>query len=313
MSGAVEVWRGGVNTWECDEMGHLNVRHWLVKAMEGLAGLAGELGMPGAFRPDAGATLLLREHHIRFLREARPGAPLHLTGGVTSFDEHSAWLLLEVIHSATGEPAATLHTRVEHAEPRSGRPFPWPRRVRECSEALRIEAPDYAQPRSISLEPVQAQASVARAEALGLRHTGRGVIDGGQVDVFGRMRAEQFIGRVSDGVTGLVRPIREAIEQAGAEAEGPRPRLGGAVLEYRMLYLDWPRAGDHVALRSGLAGVDGRTQRLMHWLLDPVSGAAWGTSEAVAINLDLDTRKIAPISEAVQAALRPLIVEGLTL
>ena len=32
----VEVWRGGVNTWECDEMGHLNVRFYVARAMEGL-------------------------------------------------------------------------------------------------------------------------------------------------------------------------------------------------------------------------------------------------------------------------------------
>ena len=34
---------GGVNTWECDEMGHLNVKFWVAKAMEALAGLAREL------------------------------------------------------------------------------------------------------------------------------------------------------------------------------------------------------------------------------------------------------------------------------
>ena len=27
--GGLEVWRGGVNTWECDEMGHLNVRFYV--------------------------------------------------------------------------------------------------------------------------------------------------------------------------------------------------------------------------------------------------------------------------------------------
>jgi acyl-CoA thioester hydrolase len=64
----------------------------------------------------------------------------------------------------------------------------------------------------------------------------------------------------------VVGPIRDAVTAALGEA-APK-RLGGAVLEYRMLYLDWPQAGDHVALRSGLAGVDGRTQRLVHWMLD---------------------------------------------
>jgi acyl-CoA thioester hydrolase len=51
----------------------------------------------------------------------------------------------------------------------------------------------------------------------------------------------------------------------------------------------------------------------MHWLLDPVSGKAWGTSEAVAVNFDLDTRKVTPISEAAQAAMRTRTVPGLSL
>ena len=48
-NGGTEIWVGGVNTWECDEMGHLNVRHWVAKSMEALAGLAAALGMPDAF------------------------------------------------------------------------------------------------------------------------------------------------------------------------------------------------------------------------------------------------------------------------
>jgi acyl-CoA thioester hydrolase len=144
-----------------------------------------------------------------------------------------------------------------------------------------------------------------------LLHTGRGVVDATQIDVFGRMRPEAFIGRVSDGVSGLVRPIRDAV-LAGLGEDAPA-RMGGAVLEYRLLYLDWPRAGDHVQLRSGLAGVDARTQRLMHWLVDPISGAPWATSEAVAVNFDLDARKVVPITAAARAAVQPLVIEGLTL
>lgn len=72
----MEIWGGGVNTWECDEMGHLNVRFWVAKALEGLGGLAARLGMPRAFSTGAEATLVVREKHMRFLREARAGAAL---------------------------------------------------------------------------------------------------------------------------------------------------------------------------------------------------------------------------------------------
>ena len=35
----IEVLRSGVNTWECDQMGHMNVRFYVAKMMEGLAEL----------------------------------------------------------------------------------------------------------------------------------------------------------------------------------------------------------------------------------------------------------------------------------
>src|SRR4051812_43049671 len=102
----VEIWRGGVNTWDCDEMGHMNVRFYVARAMEGLAGLAAELGLPHAFAPYANATLVVREHHIRFLREAQAGTALHMLGGVIEIGEDEARLLQLLVHTATGEIAA---------------------------------------------------------------------------------------------------------------------------------------------------------------------------------------------------------------
>ncbi len=67
----IEVWRGGVNPWQCDQMGHLNVRFYVAHAVEALAGLAAALGMTRAYSPHATSTLVVREHHIRFLKEAR--------------------------------------------------------------------------------------------------------------------------------------------------------------------------------------------------------------------------------------------------
>src|SRR5690606_33529248 len=165
---AVEVWGGGVNTWECDRMGHMNVRFYVAKAMDGLAGLAAELGMPQVFAPGAHATLMVREHHIRFLREAHPGAYLYMTGGVLEMEECEARVLLTFFHP-NGEPCATFNAKVAHVTAGDGRPFPWPERIRERANALRTELADYAAPRSIDLHPVESAASLERAEALDLR------------------------------------------------------------------------------------------------------------------------------------------------
>ena len=307
----VEVWRGCVNTWECDEMGHMNVRFYVVRAMEGLVGLAAALGMPQAFSPHANATLQVREQHIRFLREARPGAPLFMRGGVVEMGESEARLLLVLFH-ASGEPAASFQTVVAHVTPDGDpRPFAWPRQALELAEALTVAIPAYAAARSVSLEPFTSQASLARADALGLIPISAGAFHGQDCDVFGRMRPEQFIGRVSDGIATLASRSRAVI----LDAAEPKPkRIGGAVLEYRLVHLAWPRAGDRFVVRSGMAGVDARTQRLVHWMLDPHTGKAWGTSEAVAVTLDLDARKIVTPSHRRRARRSGArVIAGLTL
>jgi acyl-CoA thioester hydrolase len=301
----VEVWRGGVATWECDAMGHLNVGFYVAKSMEALAGLAAELGMPQAYSGRAEATLIVREQHIRFLREARPGAPLHITGGVVEIGETDARLLLLMRHQS-GELAASFQTVVAHATARQGRPFPWPERVRARAEALRVEVPKEAAPRSIGLDPIETTASLERAVALGLRRTGLGAVQAGDCDAFGRMRTELMMARISDGIPHFFAGPRPGVAETGG-------RAGGAALEYRLIHFDWPRAGDRVELRSGSAGGDARFRRLVHWLLDPATGRPWGSAEAIAVSFDLETRKIITLSDEALATANAEAVPGLAL
>src|SRR5258708_24840448 len=140
----LEVGRGSVNTWECDQMGHMNVRFYVSRAMEGLTGVAAALGLAGAFRAHAQATLVVKDHHIRFLREARAGAPLIMPAGVIPMDECEVRLLQLLIHAESGELAASFQTVAAHVTAREERPFPWSRRTRELAEDLVIAVPERA-------------------------------------------------------------------------------------------------------------------------------------------------------------------------
>lgn len=310
MSEGIEIWRGGVNTWECDEMGHMNVRFYVTKAVEGLVALAAALDLPHAFAAHAGSTLMIREQHIRFLKEAQAGVALHMTGGVLEMGADEARVLMLLWHSDSGALAASFQTVVAHVTPAEGRPFPWPRRTVELSTGLTIDTPDQAKARSVSLEPVQSLASLERADELGLVRIAQGAISPADCDLFGRMRPELFIGRVSDGIPRLIRSFRDTVVSGAAET--PK-RVGGAVLEYRLVHLDWPRAGDRFEIRSGLRDADSRTKRMVHWMVDPDTGKAWGTSEAVAITFDLDARKIVPISDEARVELLKHAKVGLAL
>src|ERR1700736_2901204 len=182
-SGGLEVWRGGVNTWECDAMGHMNVRFYVARAMEGLVGLAGALGLNGAFRERANATLLVKDHHIRFLSEARAGAPLHMIAGVLDIQPCEARFLQLLIHSTTGDLAASFQTVVTHVTARDERAFPWSDSTRLAAERLMIQAPARAAPRSLGLTPSAGRACLADAEALSLVRLGAGSIGAGDCDV----------------------------------------------------------------------------------------------------------------------------------
>jgi acyl-CoA thioester hydrolase len=302
----VEVGRGSVNTWECDQMGHLNVRFYVSRAMEGLTGLAAALGLAGAFRAQAEATLIVKDHHIRFLREARAGAPLIMRAGVIAMGECEARLLQLLIHAQSGELAASFQTTVTHATAREERPFAWSRQTLDHAQALIVDIPERATPRSLGLDPPSGTASLAEADRLDLIPLAAGAFTAADCDAFGRVSAEHIIGRVADGVPNLAAAL-------GARAE-PRPaNLGGAVLEYRLAYAAWPRAGDRFVVRSGLMGFDDKAQRLAHWVLDPETGAAWATSEAVAVSLDLEARKIVPLSDEMKARLAERVTPGLSL
>lgn len=306
----LEVWRGGVNPWEVDEMGHLNVRFYVALASEALAAFAPHLGLEGAFRSNATATLLVRDHHIRFLKEARSRAPLYMTAGVLEMTETDARLLFVLRHALTDEPCATFNTVVSHVTANQGRAFPWPTVTLERAATLMTALPDYAAPRSIALTSTPTQAHAERAVELGMKRIAAGAFGPHDCDVFGRMEAQHFMGRIVSGIPTLSNGFRQVV----IEHTDPKPaRVGNAALEYRFLYFDWPRAGDRFEIRTGVSGVNPRGQSLTHWMLDPATGKPWGVSEAYIVTFDLDARKMMPINDEAQAVLRAQVVEGISL
>ena len=306
----IPLWSGIPNTWDCDEMGHMNVRVYVEKAMEGLGNFAGAIQMPHAFHANAPSTLMVTEHHIRYIKEAHAGHPLRMTGCVLEWDETSALVYQDMRHG-DGRPAAAFRTRVVHVEAKTGKPFPWSMRSRAQLEALIGAAPDDTKPRGLAPDaaPVTAsQATMSAVENCGAPEIGRGLFQPRETDIFGRVAAPWFIGRISDSVPTLLHDWRSKVAASKTGA-----RMGGAVLEYRLIYRKWPRAGDRYVIHTSLANVAEKTHSLSHWMLDPDTGEAWITSEAVAVTFDLDTRKVIPTPAEQIAELEKLAPRGLRL
>lgn len=312
MTGAAfEVWRGCVNAWECDHIGHLNSRYYLARIEQALAGLGRRLGLADAIDGATGHHLLVKAQHMRFLREARAGAALHATGQVLTWGRSEADVLFLIHHSATGQVAATFRLSIAYVERGSDRPVPWPAQATRAAEALTCEAPGEARPRSISLDGAEVTASLVRAQELGLRTTGLGTITPQDCDAQGRWRLSGFMGRVADSIPHLRNG--EWREVLARTAPGGPLRVGSALVEFQTVHVRWPGIGAGCEVRSALSGCSDRVTYSAHWLLDPQTGAPWAAVRTVGIALDLDARRSVALTVEAQAAYRAASVPDLGL
>jgi len=305
----IELWRGVVNAWECDELGHMNVRFYLAKASQAIANLAEAAGLNPIHRPDASATLIARDIHVRFLAETHPGAPVFIEGGILDHDATSATAVLVMRHSGSGKPAASYRLVLGHASPKDGRDFAWPRRFAERADRLAVDYPDFAAPRGLSLDTPATKASLERADALGLQPIGRGRFGPQEMDGFGWLGLEFLLGRISDSVTNFAGAFPEEWEM---HARGGGDRIGSALLECHIRPHRWPRAGDGYVVRSGLKSAGPKVRNLVHWVLEPATGRPWWTMEGVAAPMDLEARRLREVPDAVREALETACIDGLS-
>lgn len=304
----IPLWQGSCNQWDCDEMGHMNVRVYVEKQLEGMVALCNAAGMPNAFRPTSPSTVSPVDQHIRFVREVLPGRPLTMQGCVLEIGESDAVIYQELRH-ADGALAAAFRTRIVHLDTAEGTVFPWTKRVLAKLEALLGATPDEAKPRSFDPDAPGLRFEEITLDVVhetGAPRIGQGAVPPVHCDAHGWMVPSWFIGRISDSVPNLLFDWRRRV----AENAGER-RMGAAVLEYRLRYHRLPRAGDLYVVHTSLGKVAGKTHALVHWVMDPVTGSPWATCEAVAITLDLDARKAIEAPPEMLAELKLIAPPGL--
>ncbi|CAN7498252.1 thioesterase family protein [Aminobacter sp. LjRoot7] len=310
ISGLRDVWRGGVATWECDEMGHMNTRFYVARCMEAIAMLFGQAGLPRLFAPTSATTLAIRTMHIRFLREARAGTSMHISAGFSAIGDGTAEIVAMMFDSASNDCAATFRLGLGHVATADGGKRPWPEAFAHRVATELVDTPRLALPRGVGDLPATTSASGARAEQLGLHLLGQGAVPHQACDPWGKFLPHAFVGAMADSVRNIITPLREL---CASHSDRAGPHFGAAALEFLIRLDDLPGSGDCWEVRSGLACGDGRTMNIVNWMLDPFSGKPVGSMEVVAICFDLETRKLIPIAPAAQAELAAWIVPNLAL
>jgi acyl-CoA thioester hydrolase len=299
----IDVMRSSVNTWECDQMGHMNVRHYSARASDGMCRLALELGLGPKKLAEGGLAVRARGQHLRFHHEMRPGASFRVRAGIVQASESCLRIYEEMRLVGADALVATIVTDAILVSSATFETVPWPKDVVARAGALATVLPEHGAPRGISGEAPR-QPPPSYDEARSLVGGFLGPVAREDCDERGFMLESAYLGHVSDGVPHFFRSLRGGQAPVG---------VGGAALEYRFAYYDRPRLGDVIEMCVGLKGVGRKTIHFCHWIFDVETSRCVSTSEAVAVSLDLTTRKSIDFGVEERAALTARVVPNLAM
>jgi acyl-CoA thioester hydrolase len=299
----IDVMRSSVNTWECDSMGHMNVRHYSARAADGLARLALELGLGPKKLEERGLAVRATGQHLRFHREMRPGPAFRMRAGILDATEARVRAYFEMRRPGDDSLVATTVTDAVLVDAATFEQVPWPREALARTAPLVTALPEHGAPRGISSDPPRSPLPTYQA-GQALVGAYLGPIAREDCDERGFMLESAFLARVSDGMPHFFHSLHRRDAPSG---------LGGAALEYRFAYVGRPRLGDVIEMRVGLKAVARKTIHFCHWIFDVETQRCVSTSEAVAVTLDLTTRKSVDFSNEARAALEARVIADLAM
>ena len=121
--------RGVVYPWDCDHMGHMNVRMYVHHFDQALYVLLAEVGLGREYLKERERRLAGVDQHVQYKRELFPGDVFQIRSRFTQLGRTSL-TISHRMESLAGELIATCDVVGVHLDARSGRPAELPEDVR---------------------------------------------------------------------------------------------------------------------------------------------------------------------------------------
>ena len=283
---------------EIDHLGHMNVRFYAEKALQGSRALVTQLGLSKERCAAEGTVLELRGAFTRHYREQLKGAELLVKGGVLDVHVDGLTLYLELLNPAREELAATFVQEMRLRDIRSRAPRPLPEMVAVEAAQAKVAWPEHGRPRTVDLsrEPAELSLREARDRGIALRQV-RELREDECTDegFFPTIRYQEL---VWGGV-----PLSPQASFAPFETLPSGVKVGWAILESRGLIRRLPRAGDRIQSFSVEVEIGRKTSYRHSWVFDVDQGDLLCLSSTVDIAFDLDRRRSIDIPSETRARL----------
>lgn len=301
----LKTWSGECSAWECDGLGHLNMRHYMTKVMQARQMFFIRAGLHEAFKGDALSTVRVTDFHIKYLGEARPDNPLYIETGLLELGETTVRLCHMMFHG-DGRIAATIIENIEHISLRTQAAFKWPKRFEGAVSPFKVEQPQPSKPRNLSYDTVPWKPRESDIKALTAKHIGSGVFQPFEIGAARTVTPQALMGRTTETIAHMMDGYPEFLDPA-YHASGK----SGALLEAQIFIHRTAEAGDAYHFYSGLAEGNAYTRKLVHHIFDVVTGECIFSMIGDGCLFDLKARKLIKASDAQVALLQKNIVQGL--
>lgn len=296
----IEVGRGCVQLWECDGLGHMSAHHYARKAAEGLEAFALHLD-PGG-RSSAAKKPRILDHHIRFHRELRLSTPYIVCAGLLGGSSGCLRVYEELLDARNGAVAATFLSEIRFEDCR-GRLVQSPVLCGQRREALATELPEHGAPRGMRVREKLPSPSIEGSNRFGLFATYRGSVGPEACDRHGRMRAHEYLARVSSSTPS---PLLHSPAALAVERWDPLVQV-----ETRLVFHRHLTSGDVFEVHSGLRALGSSSYRFVHWVFEAGTGEIAATADVIALAFDLEARRAIPIDPALRKILAEQIIPDL--
>jgi acyl-CoA thioester hydrolase len=269
----LETYRGTVFRWEVDANDHLTVAYYMARFGDAASAVLHALDVGPAPTTDC---------FIHYSHELRVNDLMHVDSGVIGVESDALVLGHKLFESTEGSLCTTVEQRL-----------------------------------AVTLTPAQRRAAEARRVAWdgptrerrpapttldGLRDSARDAVRPTEVDALGRLTLSAAVHRFS------------AANGHALAGFGMTPRYmrdasrGFSTFEFQLGFEDGVRAGDPLAVRSGLTHVGNSSIRILHVMTNERSGARVAALEQAGVHLDLDARRPAPLPPELRARALTLLV-----
>lgn len=289
----IDVYRGYVSVQECDEMGHMNIQHYIGKTSDGSFHFRNALGLSASQQETSGRGYIALEHHIRFHREMKASDLVWIGSGVVEIGDRTLVKYQEMREVLSDRLAATFVVTSGCLDLETRRLTTWPEETKAKADALMMELPEHARPRGLPREVIERDVSLARADEMAMFESNRSAVNPWECDTNGHMNARFIMSRISDSQGHMW--AKAGLSRHEQAAMG----LATATVEMRLIYLHELNAGDTLYVRTGLVEVVGKTLRYRHWLFNAETDEPVCAAEGLGLLFDKETRKAVAIPRQV--------------